>query len=308
MLATHLRARARSIRNLAGNALRSVRVSCWMASHHDFLAIFYWHQVSPSFDPQFHHRYTWKSLDSFATVIDYLVARFRIVPLYEAMERLKTGDLRGRCVALTFDDGDISVADYVVPFLRQRNLPATFFINTAYLEGQTTYWFPVLSYARPALPDVLREKALMLRDTEDPHYYDQVRKQVEQLAPLVPNLDSRLVSPEWLSSLDGEQFAIGAHGHEHQRFSMMAKEWQRESLLQNVRTLSQFSAFKPLFAVPFGTSRDWTATTLAVARELGLDVLLADGGINLAPASCFRRQGADSLLVPELILRAIQRS
>src|SRR5207247_9634542 len=86
-------------------------------------------------------------------------------------------------------------------------------------------------------PTELRDAALQLRLTNDPRFYDDVRKRIEALAPLVPGLASRLVSSRWLSTLDGEQLAIGAHGHEHQRFSMMPVARQHIAIIEHVRLL-----------------------------------------------------------------------
>jgi peptidoglycan/xylan/chitin deacetylase (PgdA/CDA1 family) len=290
-------------------AARIARIFRWIAPHENTLLIFNWHQVSRNFDILRHHRYTWTSLERFVADVEYLTGRFKIVPLYDALGCLKRGRLRGRCVALTFDDGDASVAEYVEPFLRERSLPATFFINTAYLDGGGAYWFPILSYfcsnndlrSQSAMPNELREKALKLRSTADAQFYNEVRKDVERLATLIPDLTSRLVSTEWLSGLDGELFTIGAHGHEHQRFSLMSPDWQRTDLQQNIRILSQFSAYRPIFAVPFGRCWDWSSTTLAIAGELGLDVVLADGGLNVGRKSHYNRQPADGRIARDLV-------
>jgi len=270
-----------------------------------------WHQVSPFFNPHTHHRNTWTSLETFTAVIDFIIKRFRVVSLPNAVHGLQSGEVKGQCVALTFDDGDISIADYVKPLLCDRDLPATFFVNTAYLERPASYWVPILSYLTAAsdlgselMPVELREKALRLRTTDDPEFYNTVRHQVEQLAPLVPNLQSRLVSSKWLSQLDGDQFTIGLHGHEHERFSMMSAQWQREDLQKNIEILSQFRSYQPIFAVPFGRPPDWNTETVEIANELGLDVVLADGGVNLGPQIRWARQPADSLAPGSLITRA----
>jgi peptidoglycan/xylan/chitin deacetylase (PgdA/CDA1 family) len=313
---TSVRASVRNIANSAARATASriARILRSTVTNKDMLLIFNWHQVSPDFDNLRHHKYTWTSLENFAADVEYLAAIFQIVPLYDAIGQLKSGRLRGRCVALTFDDGDASVAEYVEPFLRQRSLPATFFINTAYLDGRGSYWFPVLWYFcsnndvrfQSAMTNELRDKALKLRSIEDAQFYNEVREDVERLATLIPDLASRLVSTEWLSGLDGDLFAIGAHGHEHQRFSLMSPGWQRSDLQQNVRILSQFCAYRPIFAVPFGRRWDWNSTTLAIAGDLGLDVVLADGGLNVEPSGYYNRQPADGRIPRDLVMEAIQ--
>jgi peptidoglycan/xylan/chitin deacetylase (PgdA/CDA1 family) len=292
---------------------QTLRAVVWRLTHPNFLIIFNWHQITPAFDPLLHHQYTWTRLQDFGAAVDDLSARFRILPLHEAIARINRGDLRGACAVLTFDDGDSSLAEYVVPLLREQNLPATFFINSAYLESQRSYWFPILSYlcsiesanAQAALPDKLRQRAQQLRVTGNAPFYRSVRDRIEELAPLVPNLRTRTVSAEWLTKLDGDQFAIGAHGHEHQRYAMMTPEWQVNDLRENVRILSQFKAYRPIFAVPFGRPWDWTDHTLRIAHKQGLQIVLANGGINVGRCDVYRRIPSDGQQIRRLVTAAM---
>lgn len=301
------------VKKAVGIAVNYVRRRRWRQSHPNFLFVFNWHQIAPVFDPSRHHRYTWTPLDLFEREIDYLATEFRILPLHEAIECLKHAALRGACASLTFDDGDASNADYVLPSLRRKNLPATFFINTAYLDGGASYWFPLLAALRASADPCCRgaidpgflEEADKLRETSDPSFYNDVRTRVERLSKLIPNLQARSVPKQWLAELDGEQFTIGAHGHEHQRFSMMTTDWQRNDLNQNVQILSQFRAFRPIFAVPFGRPWDWTKETLRIAHDLGLDVVLANGGINLTDGDYYLRIPSDHRHVRSLIRAAM---
>ena len=300
----------RRMRSKVVGAIKAAGAAWRKRNYQDFLIVFNWHQVTPTFDPYRHHKYTWTSLERFEGEIEYLIREFQILPLYEAIAHLKSGSLRGACAALSFDDGDISVAEHVVPLLRRLNLAATFFINTAYLDDCCSYWFPILSYlravedaeGRSVLSDDLRGKALQLRLTNDPRFYNEVRTKIEELGSLVPNLDSRLVSAEWLSSLDGDQFAIGAHGHEHQRFSLMPSEWQRNDLRKNVEALTSLRGYRPIFAVPFGRAHDWTEETIRIAREQGLDIVLADGGINFTSGALYRRIPSDDRSLRRLLV------
>jgi len=285
----------------------------WKRAHPDFLVVFNWHQITPSFDPLLHHEYTWSQLDDFERELSLLAAEFRVLPLHKGIKLIERHELRGPCAALTFDDGDVSMQEHVLPLLRKHGLPATFFINSAYLDGCGSYWFPILNWLllNPdawrgnGLPREFESHALKLRQTSDPMFYGEWRTRIEQLAPLVPNLGARLVSSDWLDSLDGDQFAIGAHGHEHERFSMMPKEWQLNDLTNNVKFLSKFRSYRPIFAVPFGRGQDWTEETLCIARDSGLDVVLADGGINVSTSYKYRRIPSDSRKLAPLVSAAI---
>jgi peptidoglycan/xylan/chitin deacetylase (PgdA/CDA1 family) len=297
-------------RLVLGRAILS-KIGAWKFNrrNQDYLLIFNWHQVTPSFDPEMHHAYTWTPLEQFVESIEYLQSRYDIVSLESALGAFATRSFSGRRVALTFDDGDRSISEYVVPHLSDVGLPATFFINTAYFDGHTCYWFPVLEAIQRLEPAArrkigftreLEDFASALRTTSDPVMYDR-RREIEAFAPYFPRLSNRTVTPEWLATLDGERFAIGAHGHEHQRFAMMPAEWQRADLAANVRLLSEFAAFRPFFAVPFGRSRDWNSATLNAAASHNLAILFADGGVNLCPSDCWKRIPSDNRRIDRLV-------
>ncbi len=65
-----------------------------------------------------------------------LVARhFNVLPLAEAVTRLRQGTLPPRALSITFDDGYADNHDLALPILRKHGLAATFFIATGFLDG-----------------------------------------------------------------------------------------------------------------------------------------------------------------------------
>jgi len=87
---------------------------------------------------QYHHvstetpESTSTSPERFAMHLDYLAeAGFEVVPLQELVDALRAGEpLPDKTVAITFDDGYISIYDTAFPLLREKNWPFTVFINT----------------------------------------------------------------------------------------------------------------------------------------------------------------------------------
>lgn len=61
---------------------------------------------------------------------------YNVVPLRDAISRLRAGTLPPRSVALTFDDGMRDFLDLGVPLLREFGFPATVYVTTYYAEKQ----------------------------------------------------------------------------------------------------------------------------------------------------------------------------
>ncbi|VAX04305.1 Glycosyl transferase, family 2:Polysaccharide deacetylase [hydrothermal vent metagenome] len=65
-----------------------------------------------------------------------LVARhFNVLPLPEAVARLRAGTLPAHALCITFDDGYADNHDNALPILQKHGLTATFFIATGFLDG-----------------------------------------------------------------------------------------------------------------------------------------------------------------------------
>lgn len=83
-----------------------------------------------------------------------------VLPLGEALSKLRSGTLPPRSVALTIDDGDSSFYLTIWPLLREFHLPATLYWTTYYSSRPFAVFDPMLSY----LLWKGREKTLQLRN------------------------------------------------------------------------------------------------------------------------------------------------
>jgi peptidoglycan/xylan/chitin deacetylase (PgdA/CDA1 family) len=270
-------------------------------SKRDFLAVFNYHQVSPTLNPKYHLPQTWTELGYFEKQLLQIKSRFNVVRLPDAMEQLHSGTLRGACAALTFDDGDICLERYVTPLLAKHRVPATYFINTGYWGNRRTYWVYLMGYlannelesTRKLLSEELRSEFRVLRNTTDKIRYRELRDLIECHADAVDPFDQLFVSKDYLASLDPELFSIALHGHEHQRFSMMPESWQRENIEKNIEQLYDLPGYFPIFGIPFGRPHDWDSTVIKLCEEKGLAIAFANGGVNFPKAQFCERMPAD---------------
>ncbi len=96
------------------------------------LSILIYHRVKAQTDPIFPNETTSARFDQ---EMSELKSTFNVLPLGQAIERLKTGQLPARAACVTFDDGYADNLHIALPILQKHKLTATFFIATGYLNG-----------------------------------------------------------------------------------------------------------------------------------------------------------------------------
>ena len=99
-----------------------------------------WHRIRPE-GPRPHEVVRSVSTSAFARQLDMLQELGEVVPLAE-LEHPHRGP-RPR-FALTFDDDDPGHAEYTLPLLLARGLPATFFLSGRWRSGLGPYWWEIL--------------------------------------------------------------------------------------------------------------------------------------------------------------------
>lgn len=80
---------------------------------------------------------------------------FRVLPVGEAVARLRQGTLPARAACITFDDGYADNAEWALPILQRHGLRAAFFIASDYLDGGRMWNDDVIAAVRHAQQAVL---------------------------------------------------------------------------------------------------------------------------------------------------------
>lgn len=96
------------------------------------LSILIFHRVFPQPDPMLPDE---PDAIRFEQEMCWIARWFNVLPLAEAVQRLATGSLPARALAITFDDGYADNATVAAPLLRHLGLTATFFVTTGVLDG-----------------------------------------------------------------------------------------------------------------------------------------------------------------------------
>jgi len=84
------------------------------------------------------------SPENFAQHLDYVRRTCQPMRLLDLVEALQTRSLPRRAVAITFDDGHVSISQKARPLLASVQIPATAFIVTATIDNTRGFWWDEL--------------------------------------------------------------------------------------------------------------------------------------------------------------------
>ncbi|MGO9466506.1 MAG: polysaccharide deacetylase family protein [Isosphaeraceae bacterium] len=247
--------------------------------------------------------------DSFRAQINWLCNRTRILTLDELIDRAQDGSLGHEpTVLVTFDDGYRDNFDVAVPILAERNVPATFFIPTAFFETPHLPWWDEIAYvikrtqiSRFTLQRSLAERAcpleidleMMARNTaiitiiravlDDT--IDDTRRFLDQLAARAEvAVDAESLGRSLFMNWDqlrrlaesGAEFTIGSHSHSHSNLARLDVDSQRRELTESKQILeTRVGREIKAFAYPYGWPGTFTSGTKAIVAEAGYRLAFA---------------------------------
>lgn len=198
---------------------------------------------------------------------------FNVLPLSEALEKIKNRQLPSRAVCITFDDGYADNYLNALPILNKYNLHATFFIASGYLNGGIMWNDQIIEAVRSMKLETLDLTSIGLGSydvstnlnkantaqqiiNEIKHLEYELR--LEKTAAIVAKLDSPLPSTlmmtdEQLSNLHQAGMEIGGHTVSHPIMAKLDVQSLDYELKENKVTLEQRLNTKiRFFAYPNG--------------------------------------------------------
>ncbi|MDR0365112.1 MAG: polysaccharide deacetylase family protein [Bacteroidales bacterium] len=235
--------------------------------------IFY-HTISDCYLPYIGPLYKPKLSKEFIEDIDFMFAHFKPVDIYRVLRHVKGEEIIDfPAFHLSFDDGLSNIFDVVSPILQQREIPATIFVNSAFVDNKELFFRHKAALLIDALQRMpsdasykvdeklhsigvkgnnLRQKLLHVNYLQR-YILDDIAEYlsvdfIQFLKQERPYLDS-----EELKILQTRGFSIGAHSIDHPKYSLLTRE---ERILQTIESCNfvaeQFGEKNKFFVFPFG--------------------------------------------------------
>ena len=206
------------------------------------------HNVSDKYDELLCGIDDWTQTEQFKQNIEKLSQQYTFISLSEAYNKLQHDWFRIRNYAvLTTDDGLASVLN-VIPWLEERKIPLTLFINTRYWQQN-------------------KLKPIHL----------------ERLQKITPNADilkiakQLYMSREQIWALDSPFIEIGLHGHEHLDAKAIKEQDFELNVEQCIEKLAFHPRYVPFYAYPWGMG---TQKSKEYLISKGIVPVMVDNDVN----------------------------
>lgn len=234
--------------------------------------------------------YPYRNVAQFENELDFFLKHFKPVSLNE----LKNGNFRNEKVFhLSFDDGLRECYEIIAPILLKKGIPATFFINTGFVDNKALFHKYKASLVLNRLRENSNKKATeFLAENGLPveNLLQTTILQVEVLNEAAVLLDidfddflirqKPYLTSRQISELVQKGFTIGAHSHQHPEFWKLAEAEQIEEVKKSMaclETLAQPSI--KAFSFPFTDDGVPASVLKAIKNEKICDLTFGTAGI-----------------------------
>ena len=263
--------------------------------------------------------YTRKHLSQarFRLIVEELRAEGAPISMPELLAALASQRrLPARSFAITFDDGFENNYSVAAPILRSLEIPATFYVTTAFIESNAASWIDLIEYAVERTPAfelslaqaelrgayTTREEKLELlnsirrvvkRDRRiDPYAFaDEVWRQLRVTA-MEPDasLDQKMAWDQVRDLGQDPRFTIGGHGHTHRILEHLNQPDLEQEIGTSMTMLrAQLGRTLEHYSYPEGLAHCYSERVIDVLRSHGIRcAVTAEPGTNSAGADPFR--------------------
>jgi peptidoglycan/xylan/chitin deacetylase (PgdA/CDA1 family) len=214
---------------------------------------------------------------NFRRQINFLKKKFNVIPLAELVERVAAGKSVGGCCAITFDDGWYDNFTSAFPILQEFQVPATFFIATAFIGTNRMFWPEELTFylKQPEVMTSIGQSKMLDRlfdevggaDATDgymdnavtvlkawlPHEREKICQELRVICP-ASHPNRLLMNWQEVEKMqDSGLISFGSHTANHVILDQVSLQMAEEEIISSYKEIeSRLGTFSRLFAYPNG--------------------------------------------------------
>ena len=229
------------------------------------------------------------SAERFEEQMRHLSENYNVVSMDRMVEHVMNGG-KEFLVAVTFDDGYKDNYQYAYPILKKYRIPATIYVITRFLEGDTSMWWKELwerlaeaeefevevrgerrtwrADSHSAKMQCFKEMRKILLGSEKEAYLDLVHR-ISGGAP--KQYPDECMTLEEIRLLDKDELiTIGAHTHSHFCLASLSENEVVEEMMKS-REILEGALSRPVahFAYPYGRAHEVGKMASMLAGECG---------------------------------------
>jgi peptidoglycan/xylan/chitin deacetylase (PgdA/CDA1 family) len=235
----------------------------------------FYHAVSDESLPHIKHLYSTRSVKKFSEDLDFFLRSYQPVSFSELLQLLKgSGKVDKPVMVVSFDDGLKEVYEVIAPILLKKGIPATVFVNTAFVDNRDLFFkykasliidrldkinHPKNLYEiiNSRLGSTIRSKPAMVRKILNISY-DQ-KNMLDSIAELLDiNFETFLkirkpyLTITQIQELLKQGFQIGTHSLDHPMYSSLSLDEQLRQTIESTKWITDtFNPSYRFFSFPF---------------------------------------------------------
>ncbi len=234
--------------------------------------------------------YSYRNVEQFEKELDFYLEHFNPVSIEDLLNPVPSTK---KPFHITFDDGLRECEEIIAPVLLKKGIPATFFVNPAFVDNKALFhkYKASLIYRKLQKTENSAVEKLMAKhklsgknilnaNILQADLIDQAAKMLEIDFQNFLNRQQPYLTTDQLIYLQQKGFAIGAHSNHHPEFWLISEEKQKKEIITSMNWLTKHLNPKvKAYAFPFSDSGVARPVMEALQREKICDVSFGTAGI-----------------------------
>jgi peptidoglycan/xylan/chitin deacetylase (PgdA/CDA1 family) len=248
------------------------------------------------------HLYIHRNIKQFKNDLEFFLKYFIPISLFDLIDKVKNNvAIPKNSFLLTFDDGFREMYDVVFPILKEKGIPATFFLSSALIDNKQMFYRLKASLliehitcmnsinCRNSIKKIIIDNGIAFNDIKTSiltikynkkHLLDEIAIVLGYDFKKYLKINKPFLSAVQIEELIENGFTIGAHSVDHPLYSLLSLNEQLRQTRESIRQIKErFKINYSVFAFPHmdnGVSKQYYKEMF---DNLGVDISFGTSGM-----------------------------